>query len=144
MVIRVKHKYIFFFQHIILCKQSVALRIPCNCPYNFPLIYFITTLNFVRARSRSIKHERALLYSHLIATFLPLYIDSPLFEGFPLSFTPLMVYQLLSLTSLTPLTSITSLTPVASSKTMVRLRAGASGLPATWTNALRAAIIEPV
>ena len=35
---------------------------------------YATTLNFVRARSRSIKHKRALLYSHLIATFLPLLI----------------------------------------------------------------------
>ena len=53
MVIRVKHKYIFFFQHIIAM----------NCPYNFPLIYFITT-------------------------FRPLLMYSPGFVGLPLSLRP--------------------------------------------------------
>ena len=31
-------------------------------------VYLITTLSFARARSRSIKHEHALLYAHLITT----------------------------------------------------------------------------
>ena len=34
--------------------------------------HLITTLNFARARLRSIKHEQALLYAHLITTLRPL------------------------------------------------------------------------
>ena len=41
MIIRV------YFQHIILCKQSVALRIPCNFSYNlFLLLQIYVILSF--------------------------------------------------------------------------------------------------
>ena len=88
--------------------------------YSFHTFFFylITTLNFVRARSRSIKHERALLYSHLITTLSfararsrseefeqarffshlittlrPLWIYRPFAVGLPSSLRPSSVYQ---------------------------------------------------
>ena len=41
--------------------------------FKHDLHYFTSTLSrAARARLRSIKHKKALLYSHLITTFLPL------------------------------------------------------------------------